>query len=184
MMRIVRQAALFTLANIEIKELKIENIDDPALPLSISYQMNSPQFAQATGKRIIFHPNAFRSAQPALFKTSERRYAIQFPYAWKEIDVINIELPEGYALENAENPGSFKFGDAGGYSLSMAANANGAATELIVSRELVVGANGHMYFQAAEYPAIKKLFDNVQLRDTHNIALKEKGNFHDRMLSS
>lgn len=162
--------------DVEIKELKIENVDDPAKPLTISYQLDAPRFAQITGKRILFHPNAFRRSQPALFKNSERHYAIQFPFAWKETDVINIELPEGYGLENAESPGNITFGEAGGYLISIATAKKGTATELVVSRELTFGAKGNVDFPASTYPALKRVFDSVQLRDIHTIALREREN--------
>jgi hypothetical protein len=160
--------------DVEISALKIENIDDSVKPLVLSYQMDAPQFAQVTGKRILFHPNAFRKSQPALFSASERRYPVQFPFAWKEMDLIHIELPAGYELDSADNPGSVKFGDAGGYSLSMSTAKSRTAAELTVSRELTFGANGMILFPASVYPALKDAFDTVQLRDTHTIALKEK----------
>jgi hypothetical protein len=163
-----------TFPDIEITELKMENIEDPAKPLTISYQMNAPQFAQIAGKRILFHPNAFRRSQPALFKTSERHNPIQFPFAWKETDLLHIVLPEGYELESAENPGNLNFGEAGGYSLTMSTDKTGTAMELIVSRELAFGADEMVYFPASSYRTLKNIFDKVQIRDTHTIALKEK----------
>ena len=136
--------------------------------------MDAPQFGQITGKRIFFHPNAFRRSQSAPFKTSDRHYPVQFPFAWKETDILHIELPGGYELENAENPGSIGFGNAGAYLLRMGTAKTGAATELIVSRELAFGSNGMVDFPASVYPALKQAFDTVQLADTHTIALKGK----------
>jgi len=97
---------------------------------------------------------------------------VEFPFAWKESDQIRIELPAGYELENAENPGNLSFGEAGGYALSMGATRKGAATELILSRELTFGAKGAIAFPASVYPTLKKIFDEIELRDTHTLSLK------------
>jgi hypothetical protein len=155
----------------EVSGLKIENIEDSTQPVVVSYHMDAPFFAQITGKRIFFHPSPFRRSQAAIFSASERRYPVHFPFAWKETDQIQIELPSGFELENADNPGSFNFGDAGGYSLSMSLR-KGPATELVVSRELTFGAKASISFPASAYPTVKKVFDEVQLRDSHTLALR------------
>jgi hypothetical protein len=156
----------------EITNLKIENIDDATHPLLISYHLDAPLFAQVTGKRILFEPNAFRRADAVLLSATERRYPIEFPYAWFEQDNLRIELPKGFSLENAEQPGDFSFGDAGEYKLSMKLQ-DGPATQLLISRELTFGAKGLIYFKAAVYPKLKGIFEEVRLRDTHSLSLRE-----------
>jgi hypothetical protein len=155
----------------EVTGLKIENIEDPLEPVIVSYHMDAPLFAQITGKRVFFHPNPFRRSQAAMFSASERRYPVEFPFAWKEMDQIQIELPAGFELENADNPGSFSFGDAGGYSLTMSTRKS-PATELLVNRELTFGAKGVIRFPQSTYPQLKKVFDEVHLRDSHTLALR------------
>ena len=151
--------------------LKLENIEDASKPFQVGYQLDAPLVAQVTGKRILFHPNAFRRSQGGPFSASERRLPIQFPYAWKEIDEVHIEFPYGFELENADSPGSFDFGDPGAYQLTMTVK-TGAGTELIVSREFTFGAKGILAFQVAAYPSLKKVFDEVQLRDSHTLSLR------------
>jgi hypothetical protein len=157
----------------DVTALKVENMDDSLKPFQVSYHMDAPLFAQVTGKRMLFEPNAFRRAQAAPFSASERSYSIQFPYAWKEVDQIHIELPEGFELDNADSPGGFDFGEPGSYKLSISVR-KGAATEIVTSREFVFGAKGVLLFPVASYPSVKKVFDEVRLRDTH--ALSVKGN--------
>ena len=54
----------------------------------------------------------------------------------------------------------------------MGATRKGAATELILSRELTFGAKGAIAFPASVYPTLKKIFDEIELRDTHTLSLK------------
>jgi hypothetical protein len=155
----------------EVTDLKVANVEEPSKPVMVTYRMDAPDFAQVTGKRILFHPNAFHRSQAPLFSASERHYPIQFDFAWKENDQIRIELPAGYELENADNPGNVNFGDVGGYALTMAIQKS-PAPELIVSRELTFGTNGYIAFPASSYPMLKKVFDEIQLRDSHALSLK------------
>jgi len=157
----------------EITKLTVDNIDDSMKPVTVTYHLDAPLFAQVTGKRILFNPNAFRRSQSLLFSASDRRYPVQFDFAWKEIDLIRIELPEGYELEHAENPGTFSFGEPGSYELKMAVQ-QGTAPLLAVSRELTFGSKGMILFPTSVYPTLKKVFDEIQLRDTHTLSLKEK----------
>lgn len=154
----------------EVTALKVLNVDDPTKPLQVSYELEAPQFAEVTGKRILFQPNAFRRSQAALFSASERRFPIQFPYAWKEVDQIHITLPSGYTLDNADSPGGLDFGEPGTYKLEIRVKQD--TGELVTSREFSFGKKGLLEFKANSYPTLKKIFEEVRLRDTHSLSMK------------
>jgi len=155
----------------EVTNLKFENVDEPAELLQASYHLDVPLFAQVTGKRILFQPSVFRRAQSAIFSATERHLQVEFPFAWKESDQIQIALPDGFELENAENPGSIDFGATGGYKLTLSLKS--PSRELTLSRDLTFGNQGRLVFAAETYPALKNIFDEVHLRDTHSLSLKE-----------
>jgi hypothetical protein len=102
---------------------------------------------------------------------SERRSTIRFPYTWKEVDRFRIDLPEGYTLDSADNPGGLRFGAFGSYTLDLVIT-RGAVTSLSVDRELTLGANGELDFDAHSYGDLKRVFDQVRVRDTHSISIK------------
>jgi hypothetical protein len=155
----------------EVTAVKLEHIDDSTQPLTAGYHLDAPSFAQVTGKRILFQPNAFRRAQGSMFSASERRFPVQFPYAWKEAENISIALPEGFELDNAESPGNLDFGEPGSYKFNISV-AQGPAPSLLISRELVFGDKGLLFFAQANYGTLKKIFDEIQVRDAHSISLK------------
>jgi hypothetical protein len=155
----------------EFTDFKIENLDDASKPLRLTYHLNAPLFAQSTGKRMLFQPNLFRRAQAVPFTASERRSTIEFRYGWKEVDRIRIELPPGYDFDSPDNPGGLKFGKLGSYNLDMATT-KGATRELSTTREFIFGADGNLYIGAEGYPTLKKIFDEVRIRDTHSISIK------------
>jgi len=155
----------------ELSEVSIQNVDDSTKPLQFRYHLHADGFAQGTGKRMFFQPIAFKRAIASPFTASERRQPIQLRYAYHEIDHLVIKLPAGLELDSADSPGNIGFGNAGGYQLKITINKK--ARELTVDRDLVFGKNGALYFEAKDYPTIKKVFDEIQRRDSHSLALKE-----------
>jgi hypothetical protein len=151
--------------------VKLENVDDTTKPLLAHYRLNALRFAQVTGKRLLFQPIAFRRSQVYPFTATERRFGVEFPYAWKEIDQIHIQLPDGYTLDNADSPGSLNFGVTGSYNIKMTVT-TGKNAELYTSRELTFGSDGRLYFEQKNYPALKQVFDDIEARDRHSISLK------------
>jgi hypothetical protein len=105
------------------------------------------------------------------FTASERHFAIHFPYGWKEADEVWIKLPEGFVLDNADNPGGLDFGETGSYKLKMQVT-KGAEPEFHLSREFTFGNKGILFIDAKNYPVLKRIFGVVQTQDSHTISLK------------
>ena len=157
----------------EVTDIKYQNADDAASPLIVRYHLRAPLFAQVTGKRILFQPNAFRRAERSPFTAAERRLPIEFPYAWKEIDQIHILLPDGFSLDNADSPGLLNLGKPGSYKFAMAVTSDGQP-DLYVDRELTFGSEGTLFFPRDSYASLKKAFDEIESRDGHTLSLKAK----------
>ena len=155
----------------EVTGIQLRNADDATQPLMARYHVDAPQYAQVTGKRILFQPSAFRRGQGSPFTAAERRFPVNFPYAWKESDEVDIGLPEGYELDNADSPGDLQFGEPGSYKLRMAVT-KGAEREFQLFREFTFGNKGILFIDAKNYSVVKRVFDEVQARDGHTISLK------------
>lgn len=155
----------------EVTLLAIENVNDPRKPLRITYHLSAPGFAQVTGKRILFQPNVFRRAVASPFTASERKTVIEFPFAWKEVDQIKVFLPEGFSIENADNPGSLNLGSIGSYKLDMTYT-KGTPLVWTTKREFTFGEGGNLYLDPPAYPQLKRIFDTIHTHDMHSIALK------------
>jgi len=155
----------------EVSAIKLDNVDDATQPLAAHYHLRAPLFAQVTGKRLFFQPIAFRRSQGSPFTAAERRFPVEFPYAWKEVDQVHIQLPSGYTLDHADSPGSVSFGEIGGYKLQMTVS-NGKPADLFTARELTFGDHSMLYIPVDKYPMLKKIFDEIQIRDSHSLSLK------------
>ena len=79
-------------------------------------------------------------------------------------------MPDGFALDNAENPGGIKFGAPGSYELSLAIK---EGRELICTRIMTFGKEGMLAYPRESYPNLKALFDEVHRHDDTTISFKQ-----------
>lgn len=156
------------ISNAEITEVKFENVTDPFKPLIISYKVRAQGYAERTGKRLFLQPGFFKKGVGPLFPTSERKHDVYFNYPWAEEDDIVIELPAGYALDNAEAPGELAFGNVGHHKVKIAVTQD----QRTLSYKRQFRFTG-MLFPTNTYSNLKRVFDAVHQIDNHTITLKQ-----------
>lgn len=155
----------------EVSNIRIENVTDPVKPFVYSYHVRVPGYAQRTGKRLFLQPAFFQRGAAALFPTSDRRHDVYFHYPWSEQDVVNIELPKGFALDNADAPQPFTASQVSKYEVKL-----GIAKDdrtLVYQRNFFFGGGDAILFPAKSYPQLKKIFDILHQQDSHTITLKQ-----------
>lgn len=157
----------------EVSNITVANMEESGKPLEYSYRIRMPNYAQRTGRRLFFQPLYFQRTATPMFSASDRKYEVHLPFAWKEIDEVSIQLPEGYELDNAQAPESGGFGEVGGYKIEMAINKSGL---LKVQREFTFGLKGLIFFRKETYPKLKNAFDEIHRRDGTMLALKQAAN--------
>ena len=157
----------------EVTDLHVENVTDPIKPFVYTFHVRVPTYATRTGKRLFLQPAFFEKGLTPLFPTTERHHEVYFHYPWSEEDRVEITLPEGFALDNAESPGGFNGGDLSKYEPSAAVTQDGRT--LIYTRKFYFGKGGDntLRFPVNVYPNLKNYFDEVSKRDSHTIALKQ-----------
>lgn len=164
----VRNLTKKRLGEVEISDFKLENVTDPFKPVVYSYKLKIPGYAERTGKRLFIQPAFFQKGIAPLFSTSTRQHDIYFNYAWLEDDVINIELPEGYGLDNAEAPVSFPIGQIADYKVRLAITKD--AKTLIYERKFKFEG---LLFPKNTYGDLKRAFDMIHQQDNHAVTLKQ-----------
>lgn len=155
----------------EISNIKIDNVTDSVKPLVYTFHVRVPGYAQRTGKRIFIQPAFFQRGVDPLFATAGRKHPVFFHFAWSEDDYVQIELPSGYALDNADAPAPFRSGKISEYKPSLSVTSDGKM--LVYKRLFFFGGNDAVLFPLEGYPAIKGYFDQLHKQDNHNIALKQ-----------
>ena len=157
---------------VELSNIKIENVTDQFKPFTYAFHVKIPGYAQRTGKRLFLQPSFFQNNKRPLFAASERRHPVYFHYPWVERDEIEIELPDGYALDNAEAPMPIAAGETSWNKTQIAVSTDGKI--LICKRDFMFGAKGSILFPRETYGNLKQLFDAYHQQDGHTITLKQK----------
>ena len=160
----------------ELTDIKIENVTDPVKPFAYSFHIRVPSYAQRTGKRLFLQPAFFQHGHGPLFPTAARRHDVYFHYPWSEEDRVEIELPEGFALDNPEAPGPVSAGDLSRYEPAAQISKDGRL--LIWGRKFYFGGNrklggSSLLFPTTTYPSLKAYFDAVNTQDATTLALKQ-----------
>ncbi|MGB8507529.1 MAG: DUF3857 domain-containing protein [Pyrinomonadaceae bacterium] len=162
------------MAGIEITDIKIENVTDPVKPFVYAFHVKVAGYAQRTGKRLFIQPAFFQHGASALFSTSDRKNEVYFHYSWSEEDRVEITLPEGFALDNAESPAPFASGKITGYEPHAAVTKDGRT--LVYTRKFFFDPRSQgsvAIFPTTSYPQLKALFDQLHTQDNHTISLKQ-----------
>ncbi|HEX8128913.1 MAG TPA: DUF3857 domain-containing protein [Pyrinomonadaceae bacterium] len=155
----------------EVSDVQVENVTDPVKPFVYAYRVRVPGYAQRTGKRLFLQPAFFQRGANPLFPTTQRHNSVYFNYPWSEQDNVTIELPAGYALDNADAPMGINAGDTSKYDVKLAVTKDGRT--LIYNRKFFFGTSTGMLFPVAAYSQLKTLFDELHKRDNHTITLKQ-----------
>lgn len=157
------------LATAEVEELEINNVTERDQAIEYKYHVKVPNFAQATGKRLFVPVSYFQYNRSPRFTGSERKFDIEFDYAWYENDYVEIKLPAGFLLDNPEAPSGSSFGPTGAYVVSLHTNED--RDTLMFRRELTWGNEGAISFPVSAYSALKGAWDHINTQDKHVISV-------------
>jgi len=167
----LRESVKRQMSAAEVSDVRVENVSDPVKPFAYVYKVRVPNYAQRTGKRLFIQPAFFQRGVAPLFSAAERRHSIYFYYPWSEDDTVEIDLPEGFALENAETPPPFQSGEVSKYAVQIGVTKDGR--KLLYRRSFYFGGSGGLVYPASSYAALKQLFDELHKCDNHTITLKQ-----------
>ena len=156
----------------EISDVQIENITEPNKPFTYQYKVRVPNYAQRTGKRLFLQPGFFEYGENPTFSTATRKYDVYFNYPWSENDLVEIDLPQGFSLDNADAPDELSDAQKIG-SLKIRIGVDKAGNFLKYERKFHFGGGGLILFPVGTYQPLKSMFDAFHKADTHTITLKQ-----------
>jgi hypothetical protein len=155
----------------ELDAITISNVDDPEKPFIYEYKIKVPNYAQRTGRRLFLQPGFFKYGATPVFSTADRKYPVFFHYPWTENDDIQITLPKGYELENADAP--TPIADASKITSHNIDIGIDRANNVLVYKRTFVFGNGMTLFQPANYKLLKNYFDAFHKNDSHMLTVRQ-----------
>lgn len=168
---ILKESIKAQMSTAEVSEISIENVMDPEAPFVYKYRVKVPNYAQKTGKRLFLQPGFFEYGKQPMFSSATRKYSIFFHYPWSEVDDIEIQLPKGFTLDNADSPQPIN--EASGVTALKIGMSISPTGVLKYKREFFFGQGGATLFPPSVYAQIKNLFDAFNKVDSHTITLKQ-----------
>lgn len=93
-------------SGLNIENYKYTNIDSIYKPVTEYYEVTFEDKTEKVSDFIYFNPMLFEQVKSNPFKLKERKYPVDFSYPIKETYILNLEIPEGYIVD--ELPPSFQ----------------------------------------------------------------------------
>jgi hypothetical protein len=152
----------------ELSDIKIDNVTDPVKPFVYAFHVRVSGYAQRTGKRLFLQPAFFQKGIGSVFSASSRKHDIYFHYPSLEVDSVTIDLPPGFALDNAEAPAPFHSENVADYKVKIGIAGKNEA--LLYTRTFSFTG---LVFPSSSYSGLKRLFDMLHESDNHTITLKQ-----------
>lgn len=90
--------------NIEIEEFKIVNKENIGKSLIRNVKFVSEDLIEEINGKLYIEPLLFLTQHQNPFKLEERKFPVDFTTAWKDVNRVSIQLPEGYKVENLPEP--------------------------------------------------------------------------------
>ena len=88
----------------EVIDYKIENVNVSAGKASESFIFYQEKAAEVLNDRLYLKPIMLSQFKTNPFKLEERKYPIDFGFPFKNMYLVNIEIPEGYTPESTLKP--------------------------------------------------------------------------------
>lgn len=154
--------ATYTINSFDYKESKstLPEIEE-TLDITVS------NYATITGKRLFIVPNIMTRTHRKLSTGTERKFDLELGFAFKDIDTVEISLPDGYSAEMLPKEVDLKSKFGNFYS----------AVKLTGNQLYYYRAMEHTggRFPAVDYPELVKFYETIYKTDRGKVVLVKKG---------
>jgi hypothetical protein len=148
---------------------KIDNWDDPAVPLHVEGNVTLPALGSSVGHRLLVPVALFQSSFRNTFESEKRVNLIYFQRRYEEIDDLKIHGPAGFKIETIPAKKVIDPGTSLLYEISPAQQGEGAE----VKRHFVLK---QIHFSKESYPVLRAFFNTVKSTDEAQLVLQNAEN--------
>ncbi|MEP7322626.1 MAG: DUF3857 domain-containing protein [Saprospiraceae bacterium] len=154
---------------IKLNHVAISGFNELNKEISIEAELESSLGFESTGELIYFNPIQMERLTENPFKAIERKFPVEFEFPAITNAIVEIKLPEGYAVESMPKSGLFTNEDK---------SAKFTFVSEVISPE-VIKISSLLYlnkakFNIEEYTGLKELFSHIVAKHAEQIVLKKK----------
>lgn len=153
---------------VSVNSIEFSNQDKPTETLKCDLQVEVPQAAQVSGDFIYVPPMLNFGWDENPLKLEKRTFPVDIPVKIKDQYILNLTIPEGFAIEELPESVNMKT-EGGGARFQFMVSQNGNKIQLI-SKVMVT----KLRYEPTEYDTIKNFFDLVVEKHGEQIVLKKK----------
>ncbi|BAO54379.1 DUF3857 domain-containing protein [Nonlabens marinus] len=151
----------------EIKNLEMMDLKNPEKPVGAKFNVTLKNAAEAIGDKIYVTPLLNELTDENPFKLEDRQFPIDFVYPRGSKTIVNIDLPEGYAVESLPESAQYVYGDNVGvykYTVSQNGNRISVMSDYTMNGTTVI---------PNDYKFWKQFFTSIVDKDAEKIVLKK-----------
>lgn len=151
---------------IEISEYSRTNEKEILLPTQETYSFTGNNLCELIGGKIYVNPMLFFANDKNPFKQEVREYPVDFGFPFLDKFNINIQIPDGFAVETLPTPAAINMEDnLGSFKFNILANGN--TLQLIVAHQI-----NSAIVTTEQYDMLKEYYKGMIAKETEKIVLK------------
>ncbi len=151
----------------KVEAIAFENQHDLEQTLKAKAKCKIPGTAVVAGDFMYITPAILSSFSESPFKLEDRQYPVNIPHPLKEQIILNLELPEGYVVEDMPESVRMVMPDGAG-SFDFRFSQNGSSLQMICKLHI-----NRLRFEVEEYAALRNFFSLVEEKLGEQIVLKK-----------
>lgn len=151
----------------EIDKFDYSNLAEIEKPFKGTISCTFPEQAQVVNDFIYLSPVFYSGFQENPFKIEKRTYPVDIPYPFSEQVIINIDLPEDYAVEEFPSSIKVEMPNGGGKFTYHVSNKEAGKLQIVARASI-----NQLLYMPEEYEAIKNFYDVVAEKLQEQIVLK------------
>jgi len=154
-------------ANLPVKISGLEKINtaETSMPFQVKGKIVNQPLATTTPDKLFINPIFPTGFDEMPFKLEKRDYPIEMNYPEELSIILNLELPEGYAIESVPAPIKYTLENGGVQVIYEATQTPG---KLNITMKYVITS---LEFQPAEYEVLKTIYNHRQQKFNEQIVL-------------
>jgi hypothetical protein len=148
------------------ENVNFKALDDNEKPLLIEYSINIERGED--NNILYFNPMIREGLKENYFKSPERIYPIEFPFKMNDLYNINIEIPEGYTVDEIPKSTRVLLNDGEGsfeYIITKSGNYISLRSQIKINKT---------FFSNEDYESVKGFFDFVVKKHAEQIVFKKQ----------